>query len=160
MPYQTGPRRYRLVRLKDGRIHASDNVDAGKKYYLTPRPALRARYALSRGGELLVQAGRVTGVSGSTSSAGYSVARLTDGTIRLKRTNDARWQLTIAPTGILSPRDRFAVLDARDGTLLLVDVNGIRELSVSPDLSARVGGGVALQPDGPLMFEYADDFAP
>jgi len=154
MSYPTGPRRYRLVRLSDGRIHATDNVDGSKAYFLTPRPATRARYPLARAGELLVEAGRMSGVSGYASASGYSVTRLVDGTIRLVATNDPARQLSIAPTGAVSPRGHFAVLDARDGTLLLLDEKGIHELSVSPTRPTQA----AL--DGSPIFQYADDFAP
>lgn len=40
MRYPTGPGRYRLKRLGDGRIEAEDTVDPLRCYVLRPRPAM------------------------------------------------------------------------------------------------------------------------
>lgn len=153
MRYPTGPRRYHLIRLTDGRIYATDNTNAGNAYFLTPRPAKQTRYALALGGELLIANGRAAGVSGSARASGYVLIALGDGSVRFQSTQEPRRQLVVTRTGGISPPGGFAVLDARDGTLLLVDEKGIHELSVSPTPPVP-------NVSGNPIFQYADDFAP
>jgi len=153
MRYPTGPRRYHLVRLVDGRIYATDNTNTGRAYFLVPRPARQARYALARSGEVLVDDGRVSGVSGTAHASGYIMVGMADGSVRLQSTQDPGRTLVVAKTGGLSPRGHFAVLDARDGTLLLLDEKGIHELTVNPTSPLH-------SPSGNPIYQYADDFAP
>ena len=160
--YPTGAHRYRLTRLSDGRIHAADTVDARRAYLLTPRPATRQTYQLARAGELQVRAGHVAGLSEPAASSGYGATRGRDGAIHFTKVGDARWELVVSPRfGTTAPRGRFAVLDLRDGTLLLLDRLGVRELAVAPVFAAPAAhparpAPVARDPD----FELSDDFAP
>lgn len=155
MSYPTGPRRYRLVRLRDGRIHATDNLNPRVCYLLTPRPASRSTYPLAGAGELRVVSGRLTGVSDRAATSGYRITRDRTGTVRFTRADDPRWQLTYSPAGAATPRDRFSVIDLRDGGLLLLDAAGVHELVVAP--VAPAGRGTTQVNS---HYELAEDFAP
>ncbi|HZD04445.1 MAG TPA: hypothetical protein VE173_05995, partial [Longimicrobiales bacterium] len=94
MSYPTGPRRYRLVRLRDGRIHATDNQNPRVCYLLTPRRPGRPAYGLASAGEIRVVSGRLTDVSERAESSGYRFGRGFTGDISLTRLDDPRWQLS------------------------------------------------------------------
>lgn len=155
MSYPTGPRRYRLVRLRDGRVHASDNLNPRLNYLLTPHPARRSAYALAGAGEIHVESGRLTRVSDRAATSGYRVTQDRAGTVRFTRVDDPRWQLAFSSTGAVTPWDRFAVIDLRDGGLLLLDAAGVQELAIQPAGPLDPTGRQA-NPD----IEQFEDFAP
>jgi len=149
-----GPRRYRLQRQIDGRILALDQVTQGRTL-LVPSRAKDGRYELSRSGALEVRGGRVSGVVAPAQSSGYQVEAQRDGTIRFRKATEPTWTLAISRLGTV-PLHHFAVLDLRDGTLVLVDRDGVWSLSVTPALP-----GQSTSPaNGGPVFELADDFAP
>lgn len=166
--YPSGPNRYRIAELTDGRLLALDTKDP-HAYLLTPKPA-NGTYRLSRSGSLSVRAGAIAGVQQPASCSGYRVERLPLGQVRVSRPAEPAWQLTIGgkPTG---GQHRFAILDLQGGDLLLVTAGGASELGVAPALDGVYrqsgggsitvrGGGASADTAGSPIFQYADDFAP
>lgn len=171
MPYPSSPGRYRLTRSSDGRIRADDTMDPLRHYVLTPRPAVAPAYVLSVSGALLVRTGRIVDVTEPARSTGYDITRARDGTVRLTRVDNMRWQLSLLPSGGAMPRDRFAIVDLRDGRLLVLDARGVQELSVQQSFSrtsdlrafrsGRTGSTSGTRSGGgDPTYDIPDDFMP
>jgi hypothetical protein len=175
--YPSGPGRYRIGELSDGRLLAFDTA-APTALLLTPRPA-NGTYRLERGGTLTVRNGTLTDVQEPATTAGYRIAKAAFGQFRVSCPGDPAWQLVVDGAGKGAPGAsayRFAILGLQDGNLLRIRAGDVSELRVTPapDGSYRTAGGQSIgvqgggptpplpppKPGGDPMLEFAETFAP
>lgn len=171
MSYPVGPGRYRLARHWDGRIAALDQFASGTTLILTPAALRDGVHALARSGAVEVRGGRLAGVVAPARSSGHELDARPDGTVRLRKPLSPQWTFAVSRFGAV-PIYGFAVLDLRDGSLLLLDHQGARALTVTrappgASMSEAFAGTEERDaakpkppPSGDPVLDFAEDFAP